>query len=150
MAMSMKESIADMGAKAMNAGHRAILRLSRGRVLSQAFGMPTLELHVTGRKSGQRRSVMLTSPVHDSERIVLVASKGGDDRDPEWYRNLVADPQVEITLGGVTKPYIAQTATAEQKSVLWPEIVKAYRGYGSYQRRTVRDIPVVICTPSEH
>jgi deazaflavin-dependent oxidoreductase (nitroreductase family) len=92
---------------------------------------------------------MLTSPIHDSERIVLVASKGGDDRDPEWYRNLVVDPHVEITLGGVTKPYIARTATSEQKSALWPEIVKAYKGYSSYQRRTSRDIPVVICTPSE-
>jgi deazaflavin-dependent oxidoreductase (nitroreductase family) len=148
--MGVKESIADAGAKAMNAGHRAILKLSRGRVLSRAFGMPTLELHVTGRSSGRRRSVMLTSPVHDSERIVLVASKGGDDRDPEWYRNLVADPHVEITLDGVTKPYLAHTATAEQKSELWPEIVRAYKGYGSYQRRTARDIPVVICTLSDH
>jgi deazaflavin-dependent oxidoreductase (nitroreductase family) len=59
--------------------------------------MPAVELHTTGRSSGRRRSVMLTSPVYQPDRVVLVASKGGDDRDPAWYRNLVANPDVELT-----------------------------------------------------
>jgi deazaflavin-dependent oxidoreductase (nitroreductase family) len=145
--MSVRESFVDVGAKAMNAGHKAILKVSGGRWLKKPFGMPALELHVTGRRSGQRRTVMLTTPIHDDTRVVLVASKGGDDRDPEWYRNLVAHPDVEITLDGETKPYLARTATAEEKAQLWPEIVAAYKGYGGYQERTTRDIPVVICTP---
>ena len=137
----------DLAAKVMNASHKAILKLSGGRVLNTAFGMPTLELHTIGRTSGQRRSVMLTAPVHDEHRVVLVASKGGDDRHPDWYRNLVANPDVEVTMDGVTWPLRARTASAEEKAELWPRIVAAYRGYAGYQRRTHRDIPVVICEP---
>lgn len=146
--MSAKESVTDVGAKVMNAVHKAILKLSGGRWLRSPFGMPALELHVTGRTSGRRRTVMLTTPIHDDTRVVVVASKGGDDRDPEWYRNLVAHPDVEITLHGETKPYLARTATPEEKAQLWPDIVKAYKGYAGYQERTERDIPVVICTPA--
>ncbi len=135
----------DIGAKVMNAGHRLILKVSGGRWLRSPFGMPAVELHVTGRKSGQRRTVMLTTPIHDEHRIVLIASKGGDDRHPDWYRNLVANPDVEITMDGTTRPMRARTATPEEKAELWPDVVKAYKGYAGYQQRTERDIPVVIC-----
>lgn len=135
----------DIGAKVMNAAHRLILKVSGGRWLRSPFGMPAVELHVTGRKSGQRRTVMLTTPIHDEHRIVLIASKGGDDRHPDWYRNLVANPDVEITMDGTTRPMRARTATPEEKAELWPDVVKAYKGYAGYQQRTERDIPVVIC-----
>src|SRR3954447_15989308 len=145
--MSTRETATDIASKAMNALHRLILKVSGGRVLSTAYGMPAIELHTTGRKSGQRRSVMLTTPVHDAQRVVVVASKGGDDRNPEWYANLAANPDVEITMEGQTKPMRARTASAEEKATLWPEIVAAYKGYAGYQKRTQRDIPVVICEP---
>lgn len=133
--------------KGMNLGHRAILVLSRGRVLNTAFGMQTIELHTTGRKSGQRRTVLLTAPISKPGLIVLVASKGGDDRDPDWYRNLVAEPNISVTVQGLESPWTARTATAEEKAQLWPRIVAAYAGYGTYQARTDREIPVVICEP---
>jgi deazaflavin-dependent oxidoreductase (nitroreductase family) len=91
--------------------------------------------------------VLLTAPVHDEQRTVLVASKGGDDRHPDWYRNLVAEPDVEITVNGTTRPMRARTATAAEKAELWPAIVAAFSGYAAYQRRTDRDIPVVILEP---
>jgi deazaflavin-dependent oxidoreductase (nitroreductase family) len=79
---------------------------------------------------------------------VLVASKGGgDDRHPEWYRNLVADPDVELTVGGTTRPMRAHTADPTEQDELWPRIVAAYRGYADYQRRTEREIPVVVLVP---
>jgi deazaflavin-dependent oxidoreductase (nitroreductase family) len=143
--MALKDTLTDLGMKGMNLGHRAILKASGGRLLKQPFGMPTVELHTTGRKTGQRRSTLLTTPIHDDNRVVLVASKGGDDRDPLWYRNLVADPDVEVTLAGTTRPMRARTASADEKAELWPEIVKSYKGYAGYQKRTERDIPVVIC-----
>ncbi len=90
---------------------------------------------------------MLTSPVHGGERYVLVASKGGDDRHPEWYRNLVAHPDVELTVNGVTTPMRARTATPSEKAELWPAIIAVNPGYAGYQRKTNRDIPVVICEP---
>src|SRR4051794_22300562 len=117
----------------MNVLHRVVLKVSGGRLLNTAFGMTAVELHTTGRKSGKRRSVMLTTPVHDGDSYVVVASKGGDDRHPDWYHNVVAQPDVEFTVEGVTKPMHAHTASPEERAELWPRVVGAYKGYGGYQ-----------------
>jgi deazaflavin-dependent oxidoreductase (nitroreductase family) len=147
MSSSLQQSLADIGLKVMSHIHRTILHVTGGRVLSSAFGMPALELHTVGRKSGQPRTTMLTAPVIDGDQVVLVASKGGDDRDPDWYRNLIAHPDIELTMAGKRRPMRARQATPEEKAELWPRVVAAYRGYGGYQRRTQRDIPLVICEP---
>jgi deazaflavin-dependent oxidoreductase (nitroreductase family) len=147
--MDPRNTLVDVAAKVMNGVHRAVLRWSGGRILNTAFGMPVVELHTTGRKSGARRTTMLTTPMRDDDRVVLIASKGGDDRNPEWYRNLVADPNVELTMDGTTRKMRARTATAEEKAELWPEITRRYDGYAGYQQRTSRDIPVIICEPRD-
>ncbi|WP_459092141.1 nitroreductase/quinone reductase family protein [Homoserinimonas sp. A520] len=133
--------------KAMNLLHRAVLKLSGGRVGWKLGQMTAVELHTIGRTSGRRRSTMLSAPISDRDRIVLVASKGGDDRHPQWYLNLVAHPEVELTIRDETLRMRARTATAAEKADLWPTIVKVNPGYAGYQRRTDRDIPVVICEP---
>ena len=109
--------------------------------------MPIVRLRTTGRRSGRPRTVVLSAPVIDGDRVVLVASKGGDDRHPGWYRNLVADPAVELTVRGVTRPMSARTADAGERAELWPRVVAAFGGYAVYQRRTAREIPLVICEP---
>lgn len=144
---SLRSQLVDAGMKSANAVHRLIRSVSGGRLGDTVMGMPAVELEVTGRTSGRPRRVMLTAPVHDATRTVLVASKGGDDRHPEWYRNLEVNPDVTVTIGGVTTPMRARTASTEEKADLWPTILAAYKGYGDYQRRTERDIPVVICEP---
>jgi ABC-2 type transport system ATP-binding protein len=141
------DDLVDMWMKGMNVVHRGLSALSDGRLGSAVMGMTAVELHVIGRTSGRRRSVMLTAPIYEPERVVLVASKGGDDRHPEWYRNLVANPDVELTVGGTTRPMRAYTADAIERDELWPRIVAAYRGYADYQRRTEREIPVVVLVP---
>lgn len=145
--MGARQTATDVGMKAMNLAHRGVLRASGGRLGRRLLSMAAVELHTTGRRSGARRTVMLTVPVQEDGRYVLVASKGGDDRHPDWYLNLVADPEVELTIDGTTLPFTARTATAEEKAELWPRIVAAYKGYAGYQKRTERDIPVVICVP---
>ena len=135
----------DVVTKSMNRFHRLIWKVSGNRLLQNPLGMPAVELHTTGRKSGQRRTVILTAPIHDESRVVVIASKGGDDRHPDWYGNLVAQPNVEITRQGATAPYRARTATPEEKAEMWPKIIASYKGYAGYQRKTERDIPVVIC-----
>ncbi|HEX6443529.1 MAG TPA: nitroreductase/quinone reductase family protein, partial [Streptosporangiales bacterium] len=95
--------------------------------------------------SGRRRSTLLAAPVCEEDRVVLVASKGGHQQHPDWYKNLVANPRVEITVEGRTRAMRARTASPEEKAALWPAVVRAYRGYAAYQRNTDRDIPVVIC-----
>lgn len=145
--MAVQQALVDVVTKAMNLTHKAALKVTGGRLGKQVFGMRAVEVHTTGRKSGQRRSVMLTTPIHEPDRVVVVASKGGDDRHPDWYHNIVAHPDVEITEAGVTRPMRARTATPDEKAELWPTIVAAYKGYAGYQKRTDRDIPVVICEP---
>jgi len=145
--MTAQQTMTDVVTKAMNLTHKAILKASGGRFGGKVLGMVAVELHTIGRRSGQRRSVMLTAPIHEPDRVVLIASKGGDDRHPDWYHNVVAEPDVEITEHGTTRPMRARTATAEEKAEMWPAIVAAYKGYAGYQKRTERDIPVVICEP---
>jgi deazaflavin-dependent oxidoreductase (nitroreductase family) len=145
--VTVPQSLADLGLKTINRVHRAVLRLSGGRVLGSAFGMRVVELHTVGRISGQPRSTMLTAPVIGGARIVLVASKGGNDRDPEWFRNLMAHPEAELIIDGQRRPIRARQASAAEKTELWPQVVAAYPGYAGYQSRTERDIPLVICEP---
>ena len=145
--MTRRTRCADFWFRAASRGHAALLKLSRWRLGAGIVGMPVVELRTTGRRSGRPRTVILSAPVLDGDTVVLVASKGGDDRDPAWYRNLVANPAVELTLRGTIRPMIARTADVEERAALWPEVVAAYRGYAGYQRRTTRQIPLVICVP---
>ena len=80
--------------------------------------MPVVELTTSGRKSGEKRSVMLTAPIVDGDDVVLVASKGGRDTHPLWYLNLQAQPEVEIVMDGTTRAMRARTADAEERKVL--------------------------------
>lgn len=133
--------------KGMNLVHRAILALTGGRVGWKLGRMTAVELHTIGRTTGIRRSTMLSAPISDADRVVLVASKGGDDRHPQWYLNLLAHPDVELTVRGDTRRMRARTATPAEKAELWPAIIEVNPGYAGYQRKTSRDIPVVICEP---
>ncbi len=73
--------------------------------------------------------------------------KAASPRHPSWYLNLVAHPEVELTVRGRTLPMRARTATPEERTALWPRITREYSGYAGYQRKTSREIPVVICEP---
>ena len=148
--MSFVDTIKDTQMRTMNLVHRSVLALSGGRIGGTIGSMPVVKVTTTGRVSGQPRTVMLTVPVRRDDSYVFVASKGGDDRHPDWYRNMVAKPEIIVEpVGAGPVVLTARTATAEEKAELWPEIVDAYRGYEGYQRSTDRDIPVVIAEPSE-
>lgn len=144
-----RPGVRDLGGRVMNRTHRAVQALTGGRVGWRAFGMPVVELTTIGRKSGQPRKTMLTTPVHDERRVVLVASYGGDDRHPAWFLNLRDHPDVEITMDGERRPMRARVATGEERADLWPRIVETYKGYGEYQTRTEREIPVVLLEPRD-
>lgn len=147
--MRIPNPVVSAGAWMLENGHRTLLKLTGGRFPRTLMGMEPVELHTTGRKSGQRRSTMLTAPIMEEGRVVIIASKGGHEHHPDWYKNLTADPNVELTIDGTTSPWTARTATAEEKAELWPQAVVAYKGYEGYQRNTDRDIPVVICEPRD-
>lgn len=135
--------------KSMNAVHRALLKVSFGKFGWQFSNMPVLELTTKGRKSGQPRSVMLTSPLQEGSTIVVVASRGGDDEHPAWFLNLRDDPDVEVALSGQPKRRMrARVATAEERARLWPIVAREHKNYAGYQTKTDREIPLVLLDPA--
>jgi deazaflavin-dependent oxidoreductase (nitroreductase family) len=138
----------DFALKSMNAIHRGLLAVTFGKVGWKAGGMPVLELTTTGRKSGQERSCMLTSPLQVGDTYVIVASRGGDDHHPAWYLNLEANPDVQVAVGGKAKQRRrARIATADERAEMWPQITALYRNYAGYQSKTTREIPLVLLEP---
>ena len=139
----------DLQLKTMNTIHRAVLTLSAGRLGWRAAGMPVVELTTTGRKTGEPRTVMLTSPVQEGDAIVIVASRGGDDHHPAWFLNLRDHPDVEVAYAGKPKRAMrARVATPQERAALWPRVTSKYKGYGNYQTRTDREIPLVLLEPA--
>ena len=140
--------VKDELAKAVNLFHRTLFGITKGKgLLGRAGGMPAVKLVTTGRKSGQPRPTMLTSPKQDGDDVYLIASWGGDDRHPMWYLNLRENPEVVLTMEGKEWKANAQTLSADEKAEVWPEITSKYKGYAGYQEKTDREIPVVRCTP---
>jgi deazaflavin-dependent oxidoreductase (nitroreductase family) len=135
----------DLQLKAMNSFHRGLLKISGGRVGWKAGRMPVVELTTIGRKSGQRRTVMLTSPARHGDAIVVVASRGGDDQHPAWFLNLLDHPDVDVVLGGQPRTAMrARVATPDERATLWPTVTATYKGYARYQTKTAREIPLVL------
>lgn len=134
----------------MNVVHRSALRLTGGRLGWTLMGMPALELTTVGRRSGQPRTVMLTSPTREGDAIVIVASRGGDDHHPGWFLNLRDHPEVTVAFAGAPKrPMKARVATPGERASLWPRVTAAHRAYAGYQRKTDREIPLVLLEPVE-
>ena len=128
-------------------GHAAIYRATNGRIGHRFPGSPPVLLvdHV-GAKSGTKR----TSPLvyaRDGDNVILVASKGGYPKHPAWFHNLMANPDTQIQVGSSRREVHARVADAEERKRLWPKVVEVYAGYDDYQRRTEREIPLVILEP---
>lgn len=142
-----QERVGTLVVRAMSAVNTWIFRATGGRLGARFLrGAPVLLLTTRGRRSGVRRTTPLIY-LQDGPDFVLVASKGGMSRNPLWYQNLEADPDVEIQIGNEIRPLRARRASPEEKAALWPRLVAVYRDYDDYQARTDRDIPVVILSP---
>jgi deazaflavin-dependent oxidoreductase (nitroreductase family) len=142
--------LSDSVLKALNAVHHALVKVSGGRLGWTASKMMVVDLTTIGRKTGQPRSVMLTSPVQEDERLVVVASRAGNDHHPAWYLNLRDNPEVEVSMKGKSNVLMqARTASPEERARLWPEVTAVYQDYAEYQTQTEREIPLVILEPRE-
>jgi len=132
--------------KIIGAVHRWLYRMSGGKWGQTFFGSPILLLTTTGRRTGQPRTWPLTY-LPEGERLIVVASNGGQPNHPAWYLNLRANPQVSVQLGDQTQTMIAQTAEGEERAWLWSRVIEEYPAYAGYQRKTARQIPVVVLRP---
>jgi F420H(2)-dependent quinone reductase len=108
--------------------------------------VPTLLLEHRGRKSGK---VFVTPLLYmlDGPNVVIVASQGGRPDDPQWYRNLVANPDTYVEIGSERWAVRAVTAEAQERARLWPKLVDVYADFENYQSWTEREIPVVVLQP---
>ncbi|TCZ64908.1 nitroreductase family deazaflavin-dependent oxidoreductase [Roseicella aquatilis] len=108
--------------------------------------VPSLLLTTTGRTSGQRFIFPLFYG-REGDGYIIVASKGGAPEHPGWYRNILADPEVEIQVGTARLRARARTAAGEERARLWQRALEFWPPYAEYQQKTEREIPVVVLDP---
>ena len=112
------------------------------------YDLPIVLVTIRGARSGKLRYTPLMRVEHDG-RYALVASKGGARENPLWYRNLVANPHVELQDGTVTRDYDAREVSGDERARWWERAVAAYPPYAEYQEKTTRQIPVFVLEPRE-
>jgi F420H(2)-dependent quinone reductase len=128
-------------------GHATVYRATNGLIGHRFPGFaPMLLVDHVGAKSGTTRTSPLVY-VEDGENVILVASKGGHPKNPAWFHNLMANPDTSVQIGSRRRPVHARVADPEERKRLWPKVVEVYSGYDDYQRRTEREIPLVILEP---
>lgn len=128
------------------AGHIAAYEAEGERYPTMDNGAPLLLLTTKGAKSELWRRTVLIYGEHDGTYL-LVASQGGAPKHPSWYGNLVKHPEVQLRVNERTFRALARTATPAEKAALWGEMVAIWPPYADYQKKTERDIPVVIVEP---
>ena len=123
--------------------HRWLYRLSGGRIGTKVNGFDILMLTTRGRTSGEPRRVALQSLEH-RDGWAVIASFAGEDRHPNWWLNLLAEPKAEVQIGRRRTAVRAREATGEERAELWARFVEVDDAYAEYEERTTRVIPVVV------
>jgi F420H(2)-dependent quinone reductase len=139
---------ARLALKLGSGAHAGVYRATGGKLFGRMGKSPILLLNTVGRKTGRKR----TSPllyVMDGEDFVIIASKGGAATHPAWYLNLRANPQATVEIGDREVHVEAEVADPEEKARLWQKMVEMYPTYDDYQRKTEREIPLLLLRPVE-
>jgi deazaflavin-dependent oxidoreductase (nitroreductase family) len=123
-------------------------RANEGRVGGPFEGFSLLLLHTTGAKSGLERVNPLAYQV-DGDRYMVFASKGGAPTNPDWYYNVIANPNVTFEMGAKTRPARATVLTGEERDRIWKQQVLNAPNFGEYEKTSGRTIPVVMLEPVE-
>jgi len=126
--------------------HRAVFRLSGGRIGTRLFGLRFLVLEHVGRRTGARRETPLLYIEHDGAFLV-VASNAGRDYAPAWWLNLQAKPDVAVRIGGGRVAVAARRASSEEALRLWPVVIATFSWFEEYRAGTMREIPLVLLEP---
>ena len=132
--------------RGLSSSHIGIYKATGGRLGSSLGGVPFLLLHHRGRKSGRRRTAPLVY-AELGDKLVLIASKGGATKNPIWYLNLVANPDVEVDVGRERRTVRARVAEGEERERAWAAARRVWAGYDGYQAQTDRRIPVILLEP---
>ena len=127
--------------------HRWLYRLSGGRIGTRVNGFEILLLTTRGRASGEPRRVALQSLEH-GDGWAVIASFAGEDRHPNWWLNLLAEPMADVQIGRRVTRVRARQATGEERAELWARFVAVDDAYAEYEKRTTRVIPVAVLEPA--
>ena len=111
-------------------------------------GLPVVILTLRGATSGKIRKTPLMRVEHEG-RYAAVASQGGAPKHPSWYRNILAHPHIELQDGAVKQDMVAREVTGEEKRIWWDRAVAAFPPYADYQKRTERQIPLLVLEPAD-
>ncbi len=125
-----------------------LLSRSHGRIGKRFLGVPVLLLTTIGRISGEARTTPLFY-LREGESLVLVASRGGTSRHPDWYQNIERHPQVAVQIAKETRAMMARMASEEEVQELWPKLIAMFRVWERFQQRSSRSFPVVILSPAD-
>ncbi len=117
-------------------------RANKGKVGGYFENMTLLLLHTRGAKSGLPR-LSPTAYTEDGDRLVIIASKGGADTHPDWYYNVVANPNVTIEVGTETYDAVATVEQEPERTRLYDQMAAQYPGFEAYRQKTSRTIPVI-------
>ena len=126
--------------------HAGVYRATGGKLFGRMGKSPIMLLNTVGRKTGRKR----TSPllyVMDGEDFVIIASKGGAPTHPAWYLNLKANPDATVEVGDRKVRVRAEEMDSEEKVRLWQKMVEMYPTYDDYQKKTEREIPLLVLHP---
>ena len=134
------------GRRDWNAGIIEEFRSNEGKVGGMFEGRPLLLLHHTGAKTGRVR-VNPLAYMADGDRLVVFGSKGGSPTHPDWYFNLLANPRATVEVGTETIEVRARVAEGEERERLWSRQKELMPGFGEYEQRTTRQIPVIVLEP---
>ena len=123
--------------------HTRLYRATGGLVGGKVDGLKIMLLTTVGRKSGEKRTVPLPY-YRDGKRYVLVASFGGNDKNPAWFHNISANPEIEIQVGFRKLKARATIADEAERKRIWDQITYEFPRYLEYQKKTTREIPIVV------
>ena len=138
--------LVEKGQSLFTEAHALIFSSTGGRAGRVFRGSPVLLLVTTGRRTGKRRTTPLMY-LRDGEDFVVVASNGGAPKHPAWFLNLRTNPEVTVEVGGRKLRVRTQEAGPEEKVRLWPELVAMYPNFLEYQKKTERELPVIVLRP---
>src|SRR3954468_16931070 len=143
----MDSTMGDLAIKWMSRINTFFYKRNNGQGLGSTFqNIPVALLTTTGRKTGEPRITPLYF-LRDGDRVVVAASRGGSDKNPQWYLNLKANPKVQVQIKDEILELTAREANEQERQRYWPQLVQMYPTYEDYQSWTDRVIPLVVCEP---
>lgn len=137
----------DRTARVLSRMHTTLYQFTSGMLGRRLVDNDMLLLTTRGRQTGRLHTVPLLY-LHDDDRYVVFASWGGRERHPDWYLNLLEDPQGVVQVRARRQQVVATTAEGRERELWWSRAQAAYSGYSTYQSRTDREIPVVFLDPT--